>query len=714
MFVVTRFCLRHKGLIALAWLALTVCGAWATGPAVNRLTHSFATPGMSGYDTNLHLVQALGIDGNEQPTVAVLTLPAGQGMDTAAGRDIAARTFAAGNRAGHLAVADYANTGNPKLISADSRTTWAVFNMPNPDTRSGAGVMGGIEPALKAAAPAGTAVSVTGFEQIQTATAGGGGGPSVLVETAIGGLGALLVLLFVYGSAIAIVPLLIAVPAILTTFLLILGLEQVTDVSFLVEYLVAVMGLGIVVDYSLLLITRWREEREAGKSHEEAIIAASPTAGRAVVLSGLAVTIGLLALVIMPVPFLRSVGLGGMLIPLVAIAGAATLLPVLLATLGPVLDKHRVRKGSTTFSRGWERWAKVIVRRRWIAGIAGLVIVLGLAAPALTMNTGQPRANSLGGTGAPALTLHRLEAGGVPSAVVFPIQLLAHGGPAADQAAAIAAATPGVYTVLAPATPSFRRGSDALITVIPADEGNTPAGVATVARLRTALANVPGGVEVGGNTAQNSDFTSAVYGNLPLVLAVIAILTFLLLAREFRSVVLAAKAVVLNVVSLGASFGFLVLFWQNGFGSDLLYGVPATGSIRNWIPIVSFAFLFGLSMDYEVFILARMREEYDRTGSTHEAIVGALARTGRPVTCAAVILGISFASLSSAPDVVVEMIATGLGAGILVDALVVRTLLVPALVALMGRWNWWLPAGMARLLRVPPEPSAVTEQPARA
>jgi RND superfamily putative drug exporter len=212
----------------------------------------------------------------------------------------------------------------------------------------------------------------------------------------------------------------------------------------------------------------------------------------------------------------------------------------------------------------------------------------------------------------------------------------------------------------------------------------------------------PTSTEVGGNTAQNVDFNSAVYGNFPLMLVAIAIVTFLLLARAFRSVVLALKAVAVNIVSLGASFGFLVLFWQNGHGSKLIYGVAATGSIRNWIPIVAFAFLFGLSMDYEVFILARMREEYDRTRSTRKAVVGALARTGRLVTCAALILAISFTSLSTAPDIVVEMIATGLAIGILVDAVVVRTLLVPALVAILGHWNWWMPGGFARLLRLTP------------
>jgi RND superfamily putative drug exporter len=698
MNAVTAICLRHRRLVALAWLVLTVAGAATASSTAGRLTHSFATPGTAGYDANLHMLQTFGIDGNEQPTIGVLKLPTGQSMKTAAGQSIAARTFAAANRAGHLAVADYANTRDPRLISPDGLTTWALFDMPNPDVAPGTGVMEGIEPALRAAAPPGVTVSVTGFEQIQSVGGSAGGvAPSVLVETLVAGLAALAVLLFVYGSAVAVVPLLIAVPAILTTFLLVLGLTHVTDVSFLVEYLVAVMGLGIAVDYSLLLITRWREEREAGRTNEEAILAASPTAGRAVVLSGVTVAVGLLSLVLLPVPFLRSIGLGGMLIPLVAIASAVTLLPVILAACGPALDKRRVRPGSTTFSRRWERWATLIVRRRWAAGLLGLAIVAGLAAPALSMNTGQPRANSLGGNGQPAMTLHALERTGVPSAVVFPIQVLTHGGPAAaGRAKAIAASTPGVYTVLAPATSAFRRGRDALLSVIPFDEGNSAAGVATVARLRAALAGVPGaGVggasEVGGNTAQNVDFNRAVYGNFPLMLAAIALLTFLLLARTFRSAVLAAKAVLVNVTSLGASFGFLVLFWQHGFGSNLIYGVPATGSIRNWVPIVSFAFLFGISMDYEVFILARMREEYDRTGSTREAVVGALARTGRLVTCAAVILAISFASLSSAPDVVVEMIATGLGVGIFVDAVVVRTLLVPALVAIMGRWNWWLP-----------------------
>jgi len=217
------------------------------------------------------------------------------------------------------------------------------------------------------------------------------------------------------------------------------------------------------------------------------------------------------------------------------------------------------------------------------------------------------------------------------------------------------------------------------------------------------MSSVPGGAEVGGNTAQAKDFVTAVYGNFPLMLGLIALLTFVLLARAFRSIVLAAKAVVLNILSLGAAYGFLVLFWQQGHGSNLIYGVPATGAIRDFIPIIVFAFLFGLSMDYEVFLLSRMREEYDRTHSTDTAVVAALARTGRLVTSAGLILAISFLALSTNPDLPVRVIATGLAAGILIDAFVVRTFLVPALVAIMGRWNWWMPRPIARILRTTPD-----------
>jgi putative drug exporter of the RND superfamily len=225
-------------------------------------------------------------------------------------------------------------------------------------------------------------------------------------------------------------------------------------------------------------------------------------------------------------------------------------------------------------------------------------------------------------------------------------------------------------------------------------------------RLEAALLPRPGVAGVGGDGPQLIDFDHAVYGAFPVLLAIIAVATFLLLTRAFRSVLLAAKAVICNLASLAAAYGVLTWVWQDGHGSAAVWGIPATGAITMWVPLMVFAFLFGLSMDYEVFILTRIREEYDSSGDARQAVTEGLGRTGRLVTSAAAILMFSFLSMSTAPQTFLKVLATGLGAGILIDAVVVRCLLVPALVALFGRANWWLPAWLARLLRVPPSPPA--------
>ena len=228
------------------------------------------------------------------------------------------------------------------------------------------------------------------------------------------------------------------------------------------------------------------------------------------------------------------------------------------------------------------------------------------------------------------------------------------------------------------------------------------AGFDTLDRVRDTAHAAGPDVRVGGAPALNKDFIDAVYGNFPLMIALIALVTFVLLARAFRSLLLPLKAVVLNVLSVLAAWGVLTLVWQQGHGSQAIWGIEATGAVPAWMPLMVFAFLFGLSMDYEVFILSRMREEYDATGSTETAVVRGIGRTGRLVTSAALILFLAFASLASAPDTQTRMMATGLAAGIIFDATVIRALLVPAAVSLFGRWNWWLPARPARWLRVKP------------
>jgi RND superfamily putative drug exporter len=240
------------------------------------------------------------------------------------------------------------------------------------------------------------------------------------------------------------------------------------------------------------------------------------------------------------------------------------------------------------------------------------------------------------------------------------------------------------------------------VDVVPVADSGTDQGEAVLASVRDTAHAIGPDVRVGGQPASTADFIDAVYGSFPLMIALIALTTFILLARAFRSLLLPAKAIALNILSVAAGWGALVLIWQKGYGSDLIWDIEATGSIPSWIPVIAFAFLYGLSMDYEVFILSRMREEYDRTGSTETAVIRGIGRTGRLVTSAALILFLAFIALASGPGSELKMTASALAIGIFLDATVIRALIVPAVIALMGRWNWWLPRRPARLLRVPP------------
>ncbi|HEY7908766.1 MAG TPA: MMPL family transporter, partial [Thermomicrobiales bacterium] len=470
--------------------------------------------------------------------------------------------------------------------------------------------------------------------------------------------------------------------------------------SFIVQFLIGLIGLGVAIDYALLVVVRWREERAAGYSNADAVQRAMETAGMAVIHSGTTVAVGLLALVALPIPFLRSVGFGGMLIPLVSVAVAVTLLPVVLATIGPWLDWPRGRREAHV-SHAWTAWARMVIRRRWVAVGAALLILGVLLASALTLNPGDPQTDALAQSGDARDGLVALQQAGIGAGALTPIYALAQ--PAdADTVAARLAQVGGVRAAIAPNDPAWRRDGSALITVLPTTDANSGAGHATLDHVKQTAHSGSPQARIGGDAAANVDFVSAVYGNFPLMIALIAIATFLLLARAFRSLLLPLKAVLLNVLSVGAAWGVLSLVWQHGYGSGLIGGGTATGSITAWVPLMVFAFLFGLSMDYEVFIMARMREEYDRTGSTNDAVIEGIGRTGRLVTCAALILTLAFVSMASAPVTEIKMLATGLAAGILLDATVIRALLVPALVSLMGRWNWWMPTVPARLLRITP------------
>jgi putative drug exporter of the RND superfamily len=401
-----------------------------------------------------------------------------------------------------------------------------------------------------------------------------------------------------------------------------------------------------------------------------------------------------------------------MLIPLISVAVALTLLPVILATVGPRLDWPRIRREQHA-GRGWLAWGRLVVGHRAIAAGAGLAILAALVIAATGIQFGSPAADAIAKQGDAHGGLVALERSGLGAGVLSPIETIAPAA-GAGQAAARFDRVHWVLTAMTGSGLQWRRRGQAIVDVLPTADPSTNQGAGTLGAVKAAAGPQ---VQIGGMTASNADFVSAVYGAFPLMIVLIALVTYLVLARAFRSLLLPLKAVGLNVISVAASWGVMVLVWQDGYGSHALWGIPATGVITQWVPLMMFAFLFGLSMDYEVFILARTREEYDRTGSTDHAAVHGIARTGRLVTSAALILFLSFVAMATGPDTDIKILATGLGAGILLDATVVRALLVPALVSLFGDWNWWLPRRWSRTApgrdRAPAvEPPAVALEPA--
>jgi putative drug exporter of the RND superfamily len=705
MTTLTGWVLGHKRLVVALWVVLAAAGVAAMGPADRAFQQQFTIPGKEAFAANSQIAQTYGNGGDVAPLVPVVTLPPGTTVDSPGVTDELRAALARIQAAvPHTRIASYASTRDRGFVSRDGRTTFALVVTP---------ATGGINPGQAEARAAqravagmtvgGAPVQVTGLDALRAAGADGGhaGGTSMAVEAGIAGGGALLVLALVFASWMAIVPLLMALAAIPTTFLAVWPLAEATDVSVIVKVLIALVGLAIAIDYALLVVVRWREERRRGATPDDAVLAAMRHAGKAVVFSGTTVAISLLALVALPVPFLRSIGIAGMLIPLVSVAVAVTLLPVVLATIGPRLDRRQAGREDRA-SRGWSAWARLVVRHRWSAALLSTAVLAGLVVAASTIQLGDPQAESLAQSGPARAALGHLQDAGIGTGPLAPFDTLVRSGDAAPVVAALRDVE-GVRSAIAPS--DWRRDGSALIAVIPARDGNSAAGRATLGRIRAATGD---DVLTGGEAAQSADFLDAVYGSFPLVIALIAGLTFLLLARAFRSIVIPLKAVLLNLLSVGAAWGLLVLVWQHGWGSEAIWGIEATKAINVEMPIVVFAFLFGISMDYQVFILSRMREAFDRTGSTDTAVVEGIGRTGRLVTSAALILGLAFVAMSSGPGTEAKMFATALGGGILLDATLIRGVLAPAAVALLGRWNWWLPRPAARLLRIAPDAAAAS------
>jgi RND superfamily putative drug exporter len=546
---------------------------------------------------------------------------------------------------------------------------------------------------------------------------------------------ALLVLIFMFGALGGIVvPILFAAVSIPTTLGFVWIAAHLMDMAVYVQNIVTLIGLAIAIDYSMLIVFRYREELARGRPPEVALERTMATAGRATIFSGLTVAVGLALLAFMPLPFMQSMGVGGLLVPLVSIAASATFLPALLSVLGPGVNRFRVPFMRGVLARraageggAWTRLAHSIMRRPWRYAIGAGAVMLALAAPAVGLHL-----NGAGNSTVPPGTeagdgQHLLERALGPGALAPNQIAIDYGRPGSALAPASVRAAqrlvgslrrdPEVQarTVLSPVGLPVARAQAANLLDPTAQvaqvraaghrEAGAPGSVDLVRRIRhdyVPAAGMPPGtrVYVTGAPAFGVDFEATAYGAFPWLIVAVLVVSYLLLLRAFRSVILPAKAVLMNLLSVGATYGVLVLVFQHGIGKAI--GLTSTPQIEAWIPIFLFAMLFGLSMDYEVFLLSRMREEWDARRDNERAVAFGLEHTGRIITAAAIIMIAAFSGFLAGSFVGLQEFGLGLAAAILLDATVVRALLVPAAMKLLGGWNWWLPERVRRVMRLTP------------
>ncbi|MBX7551049.1 MMPL family transporter [Streptomyces sp. tea 10] len=702
--------IRHRLVVGLSWLVITVVGMLVAPSLSGRLQPGTHVTG-PGYTANVQIARSYG-GATQDPAVVVLDLPTGQTVNSPQARaKLRAVDRGIATAAPSLRLVSYASTGSRTLVGNGGTSTIVLAYPPKPGDDMATDQIDALTRAVTAAAP-GLTVHGTSLRALEAGNTTGGGNSSVTGELIIGAVGALVILAWVFGSLLALLPLVMALISVLTMQLLVYGLTFLMPSSSpihpAVQYIVALLGLGLSIDYSLLVVTRWREERAAGKSNEEAVRAAVQRAGHSVWFSGMVASLGLFALTVIPNSMVRGIGVSGLFIPSTATLVALTLLPAVLSKIGPRVDWPRRASRRQADSRFWTGWSKFVIKHRVASAVAGLGILAALTATAATIDISTPSSHALATAGAYTDGLHTLETDGFPSGTLTAVPVYVPNAVGAGNTVNALDTVSSLRGAAAPAGPAWHTGGSAMVIAIPYHEVGSADGGTSLADIRR---SVPPGVLAGGEGAQKIDETSATYGSFPLLFAVVAVVTFLLLTRGMRSVLLPAKAVLLNMLSVAASYGLLVIVFQHGIGMKALWGASNYGAIDTLAPVLIFGFLFGVSMDYEVFILARVREGYDRTGSTREGIIEGVSRTGRLVTSAALILFFALASLATANDVTVREIAMGLAFGVVLDAMVVRMLLLPALVSLFGDWNWWLPDRAARLLRLPVTRSADEARP---
>jgi putative drug exporter of the RND superfamily len=704
-----RFVIHHRKLVVGGWIVLTVFGAFSASAINKRWLDQFSIPGYSAYEANQRVLKTFG-SGAQPPHVALFTVKGDVTKDTAIGGALARfhKQFPS------YRIGSYFTSGSRAYVSKDGHTTFATIYPPGKPGFNANSHTKDVRNAIRAALPPNVEFHLTGRDALQDSQGESNSGPGVFTEALIGGAGALLILLFVFGTLPAVLmPIMVAIAAILNTFTLTWALTYVTDVSRIVQFLIALVGLGVAIDYALLMIFRFREELRHGEDVETAVVETVKHAGRSVIVSGSTVAIGLLSMVILPIPVIRSVGIGGLLIPAVSVLVAITLMPAMFAMLGHRINSMRVLpkrivEGTDIEEGFWWRWARLVMRRPLLIGAIGLAIVgvLLYSGAGITAAEAQQKYERGKKSDDAVVGYDKLVATGISPGVLKPLIVLLENNRSPRTLSEVVSrvgSTPGISGAVAPKT--WRKDGTQLVEAFPSVDSAAPAAAHTASTIKKevlppieALAGNDVKLTLAGQAPEDRDFSHAVYSKFPYALAFVIVLTFVLLMRAFRSVFLPLKAVILNLVSLIAAYGIIVFIFQDGHGAQAIWGVHATHTIISWIPLMIFAFLYGLSMDYEVFMLTRMREEYDEHRDTEHAIALGLARTGKLVTSAALVLMFAFFVLSTSPGVDIKQFGMGLAAGIIFDATVIRALLVPSIMRAAGNWNWWFPQWVGRAL----------------
>lgn len=700
---------RRRTVVIVALVGLALAGAYG-GSVVDSLSNGgFEDPGSESFLAAQTLEERFGVE--DPAMVLVVTAVDGTVDDPAVAEAGLALTAELLAQPGVTGASSYWALGSPASLRSDDASRALVFVTVAGDqgevlVRSGElaeeyrGERGPIDVLVGGVGPL--------FSEVQETI------ESDLARAEIISFPVTLVLMIlVFGSVVAaLLPLTIGVFAIISTLAVLQFLAGQTEVSIFALNLTTAMGLGLAIDYSLFVVSRFREELASGFEPGEAVVRTVRTAGRTVVFSAGTVAASLSAMLVFDLAFLRSFGYAGIAVVGMAAVGAVVVLPAVLALLGRRIDTWRIRKPRQVgVGDGiWHRIATAVMRRPIPVATAALalLVVLGMPFFGVEFGTNDDRILGDGAYAREVGDVLRTEFGAAESApitvvsteVAEPAALGAYAAAlsALDGVARVDAAT-GSYvagTQVMPATPAHARflGDGTDLSIITAVDPVSAEAERLVADVRALTAPVP--TAVSGQSAGFVDTKASLFGSMPWALLIIGAVTFLLLFLQFGSLVVPAKAVLLNIASLSATFGALVWVFQDGNLSGFL-GFTSTGTLDLSMPILIFVIAFGLSMDYEVFLLSRIKEEYDRTGDNEHSVAAGLERTGRIVTAAAVLIAVVFIAFATSQVVVIKMFGIGMTLAVLVDAFIVRATLVPAFMRLAGAINWWAPVWMKRL-----------------